>query len=288
MPPGWTRQKSTSPSSSAKSSARTTSPAWTRSATTSPHSRSATTPSPGRSAGSSPAPTSTTCCTASTPTTRPSPTPWLPDRYPRRTYGRDHLEPVDKASGGLLILSGWRGAAFAAPSPDRGRAGLVPGEPAGHDHYCGPVDHGLVMFDPAFVVADQAPVAHQPAEGALDDPPAADDLETGQVAALDDLQRDAGGLPDPGGQWLAVIAAVGPHDLQRREHLQQPGDQQLRAGPVADLGAGDHDRQQPALDIDGGVPAPPVDLLPAMEPAAAVPDGDRRPCRAGSRRSPPW
>src|ERR1019366_7284182 len=116
-------------------------------------------------------------------------------------------EPVDKASGGLLILSGWRGAAFAAPSPDRGRAGLVPGEPACHDHYCGPVDHGLVMFDPTFVVADQAPVAHQPAEGALDDPPAADDLETGQVAALDDLQRDAGGLPDPGGQRLAVIAA---------------------------------------------------------------------------------
>ena len=31
-----------------------------------------------------------TCCTASTPTTRPSPTPWQPDLYPRRTYGRDH------------------------------------------------------------------------------------------------------------------------------------------------------------------------------------------------------
>jgi transposase len=82
-PPGLTRRRSASPSSSARSSARTTSPTWTRSATAWPRSRSATTPSPDRSPGNSPAPGSTTCYTASTPTTRPSPTPWRPDLYPR-------------------------------------------------------------------------------------------------------------------------------------------------------------------------------------------------------------
>ena len=76
--------------SSAKSLPPTTSPAWTRSATASPRSRPATTKSPGRSPGSSPAPTSTTCYAGSTRTTRPGPTPWQPDLYPRRTYGPDH------------------------------------------------------------------------------------------------------------------------------------------------------------------------------------------------------
>ena len=38
------------------------------------------------------------------------------------------------------------------------------------------------------------------------------------------------------------------------------------------LGPGDHDRQEPALCVDSDVPAPPVDLLPAMEPAAGLAD----------------
>jgi len=62
----------------------------TRSAAASPRSRPATTPSPGHSTGGLPAPTSTTCCTASTPTTRLSLTPWQHEQHTRRTYGRDH------------------------------------------------------------------------------------------------------------------------------------------------------------------------------------------------------
>ena len=50
----------------------------------------ATTPSPGHLPGSSPAPTSATCCAGSICTTKPGPTPWQPDLYPRRTYGSDH------------------------------------------------------------------------------------------------------------------------------------------------------------------------------------------------------
>jgi hypothetical protein len=54
-----------------------------------PHSRSAITPSPGRLSGNSPAPTSATCRVASTPTSRPRPTPWQHDPYHRRTYEPD-------------------------------------------------------------------------------------------------------------------------------------------------------------------------------------------------------
>src|ERR1017187_1468166 len=105
-------------------------------------------------------------------------------------------------------------AAVAAPPSDRGYSGFVSGQASCHDHDGGPVHHGLVVSGPAFVVADQPAVPQQPAEGALDDPSAADDLEAGLVAALDDLQGEAGGLFHPDGQRLAVIAAVGPHDLQ--------------------------------------------------------------------------
>src|ERR1035438_4779887 len=99
-------------------------------------------------------------------------------------------------------------AAVAAPPSDRGYSGFVSGQAPCHDHDGGPVHHGLVVSGPAFVVADQPAVPQQPAEGALDDPSAADDLEAGLVAALDDLQGEAGGLFHPDGQRLAVIAAA--------------------------------------------------------------------------------
>src|ERR1039458_6633027 len=162
-------------------------------------------------------------------------------------------------------------AAVAAPPSDRGYSGFVSGQASCHNHDGGPVHHGLVVSGPAFVVADQPAVPQQPAEGALDDPSAADDLEAGLVAALDDLQGEAGGLFHPDGQRLAVIAAVGPHDLQGGQGVQQADGQELSPGAVADLGAGDHDRQQPALGVDGGVTAPPVDFLPAMETAGGPP-----------------
>src|ERR1039457_6503848 len=164
-------------------------------------------------------------------------------------------------------------AAVAAPPSDRGYSGFVSGQASCHNHDGGPVHHGLVVSGPAFVVADQPAVPQQPAEGALDDPSAADDLEAGLVAALDDLQGEAGGLFHPDGQRLAVIAAVGPHDLQGGQGVQQADGQELSPGAVADLGAGDHDRQQPALGVDGGVPASAVDFLPAVEPAAVLADG---------------
>ena len=53
----------------------------------------------------------------------------------------------------------WRGGVLAVGLP-------------GHDHGGGPEHHGLVVLGAPLVVADQAAVPAQPAEGAFDDPPA--------------------------------------------------------------------------------------------------------------------
>ena len=158
---------------------------------------------------------------------------------------------------------------FPFYDPDKTRPRSA-GEPFGHDQDGRPVDHGLVMLDAALVVAGQPPVAHQPAECPFDDPAAADDLEGVRAAALDDFQRDRGGGLDPGGDRGAVVAAVGPHDLQRAHGAQQADDQELEPGPVADRGGGHHDRQQPALHIDGEVQALPVIFFPPWYPLVCL------------------
>jgi hypothetical protein len=49
--------------------------------------------------------------------------------------------------------------------------------------------------------------------------------------------------------------AGGPHDLQRAHGVEQLDDQELQTGLVADGRGGDHQGQQPALGVHGGVPA---------------------------------
>ena len=95
------------------------------------------------------------------------------------------------------------------------------------------------MFSATLVVADQPPVAQQPAEGPLDDPPAGDYPEAGRVAALDDLQVMTSALFTAAG--LTVVCGVGPHQPQRRKCRQQARDQRLHAMPVADQRRGGHD-----------------------------------------------
>src|ERR1035441_6106170 len=103
-------------------------------------------------------------------------------------------------------------AAVAAPPSDRGYSGFVSGQASCHNHDGGPVHHGLVVSGPAFVVADQPAVPQQPAEGALDDPSAADDLAAGLVAGqLPSTQNCRGGaaavqqrLALPDGELIGV------------------------------------------------------------------------------------
>ena len=97
------------------------------------------------------------------------------------------------------------GPVASIPLPSAARAGcrFRHGRPSGHDDDGGPVDHGLGVRGGALVVADQAAVAHQPAESPLDDPAAAQDLEgmrlvratTSTVIAATALAYRASGAP---------------------------------------------------------------------------------------------
>src|SRR5690349_12180706 len=86
----------------------------------------------------------------------------------------------------LICRRLWLGP-VATPARAGWFAGLLADELPGHDHGGGPPQHGLVVFGPPFVVADQAPVPVHPAEATFHDPPAGQHDEPAEVvAALDD------------------------------------------------------------------------------------------------------
>jgi len=99
-----------------------------------------------------------------------------------------------------------------------------------------------------FVIADQAPLVHQPTEGALDDPAACQYFETlGEVGAFDHLDLQFGAQSfDPLGKGLACIATVHPQDAQPGEPAQHPTQEQLGAGAFGGVGRShDHAEHQP-------------------------------------------
>lgn len=67
------------------------------------------------------------------------------------------------------------------------------GQATEHDSYHGDRDPGYGAGLGAFVIADQAAVTHEPAEGAFHDPPLGQDFEAlGRVTAFDDLDHELG------------------------------------------------------------------------------------------------
>ena len=78
------------------------------------------------------------------------------------------------------------------------------------DAYHGEKDEGFSAGGRGLVVADEASVAHEPAEGAFDDPAASQDSEAaGLVGAFDDRDGELGSeATDPGGESRAGVAAV--------------------------------------------------------------------------------
>ena len=76
------------------------------------------------------------------------------------------------------------------------------GQSAEHEAYHGDVDPALGAGFGAFVVADEAAVAHEPAEGPFDDPAPGQDLEAlGRFVAPDDLYDELGAVaPGPPGR----------------------------------------------------------------------------------------
>jgi hypothetical protein len=83
----------------------------------------------------------------------------------------------------------------------------------------------------SLVISDQAAVAHQPAEGALDDPAAGQDFESlGLIRTLDYLHLQfRSEVPDPLRKVRSAISAVDPKQAQPMEPAQGALQQALRA-----------------------------------------------------------
>lgn len=146
------------------------------------------------------------------------------------------------------------------------------GEAAGHEVDGGELDHGCCSVGVGFVVAGQAAVVHEPAEGAFDDPAAGLDVEAaGGGVALDDLEVDAevGGVFDGFGPVAVVGPGFGDGRVERGDFGQEPG-----AGcGVVDAGGGDGDGQQEAEGVGDDVPLASDDLFGRVDALAGQGDG---------------
>jgi hypothetical protein len=111
------------------------------------------------------------------------------------------------------------------------------------------------VFGFAFV---QAPVADQPAEGALYYPPAGQHDEPGDVVgAFDDGHGQAQNLVGPDDQ-ASGVAAVGPDQADRGEPLAQQRQQPVCAVAVLHAGGGDGHHQQQSEAVGGDVSLAPL------------------------------
>ena len=140
-----------------------------------------------------------------------------------------------------------------------------------------------------FVIADQSPLAHQPAEGAFHDPAAWQDFETrGVIGAFDDLDGQFGAKPlDPAGERLTSVTTIHPQDAEPREPTQDPAQHLLCAVAFRGVGRGhghaEHQSQGihqqmalPAFDPLGGVIANAATVTVGLH-TLAVQNGRRGP-----------
>src|SRR3979409_2282499 len=103
------------------------------------------------------------------------------------------------------------GPVWAGPSVAGWGVGEFGGEATGHDGDGGPPHHGLVMLWPPFVVSDQAPMAWQPAECALHDPPAGRTTNPATLSERLMMVTARRSTSVAGDGQASGVAAVGPH-----------------------------------------------------------------------------
>ncbi len=120
----------------------------------------------------------------------------------------------------------------------------------------------------ALEVAGEAPVAADPGEGSLHDPPFRQDNEAVRVGALDDLQRPATGRGDGRRPLWSLVAGIGEDGLDEGERPARRAKQLAGAVAVLHVGGMDDDAQQQAERIDEDVALAPRDLLARIEALA--------------------
>ena len=132
-------------------------------------------------------------------------------------------------------------------------------------------DHG--DMDPSFgaslggfIIAHQAPVPHQPPEGALHDPAERQDLEARSIVrTFDDRDGQLGAQSlDPVGERLPSVTAIHPEDAQPSEPTQHPAQYQLRPGAFGGAGRGHGHPEHQSQSIHQQM------ALPTLDPLAGV------------------
>lgn len=126
---------------------------------------------------------------------------------------------------------------------------------------CGDCDEGFGDAGELFVVTREASALHDPCEGSLDDPAAAQDDEPFHPGhAPDDLQRDVSLVLGPCDE-APGIAAVREDGFHEGKAGAGPLQHTLGAVAVLNVGSVDLDRQQTAVGVGQDVAFAPVSLL---------------------------
>src|ERR1700729_3557989 len=128
----------------------------------------------------------------------------------------------------------------------------------------GDEDHGVGDVDAFFVVTHEAPPAGHPAEGALHDPAARQDLEALLVVGSSDDLDDEVEVGRLVHEFQPIIGGVGEPMLHPRPALANGVQDRRRAGAVGDVGGGEVDHQQPPVGIDRDVALAADNLLSSV------------------------
>src|SRR6266545_3538831 len=119
----------------------------------------------------------------------------------------------------------------------------------------------------AFIVSHKAPMSHEPAKRALDNPPARQYRKAlGRFGALDDLQFELGPvIADPLLKSLPGVAAVYPELSQLGEPSCDPLQNLLSPVSLRTTGRGNDHAQQQSQGIHQNVPLASVDLFAGIK-----------------------
>ena len=130
-----------------------------------------------------------------------------------------------------------------------------------HDADHGETNEGSHGCGVAFEVAGQASIATDPGERPLDNPPFGQNLKSGSVRSLDDLQSPSTGAPHRHRHFASGISAISKNAFDEREQSSRPTQQLQGAITVLNIGGMNDDVQQEAQRVDQDVPLATLDLL---------------------------
>jgi hypothetical protein len=112
-----------------------------------------------------------------------------------------------------------------------------------------PADDRFTGLGSILVIFGEAPIAAEPSEGPLDDPPFGKHVEAFEAfKSFDHLQADVAPGPQgphPGSE-LTPIGLIGPNQSQARTLMPQDREETLGTVTVLDTGGRHHHRQEQA------------------------------------------